>query len=373
MKDIFTILAKDPRCEGRLGRVRTFRGEFDTPMFMPVGTKASVKALDPFDLKNLGAKIILSNTYHLMLRPGEELVRDLGGLHRFMGWDDPILTDSGGFQIFSLKDSTKIGEEGATFRSCYDGTSFSFSPERAIEVQNALGSDIMMCLDECLAYPAGRSEAEASAERTLRWAERSYEVWDENGPQILFGIAQGGFHHDLREKSARDIGSVGFPGHAAGGLALGEPKEMMLEAIEASFEGLPPDKPRYLMGLGTPLDILDGIRLGADMFDCVLPTRNARNGQFFTRRGKLNIANARHGTADLPPEEGCGCHTCRNFSRAYLRHLFRQREPLFMRLATIHNLHFYLTLVENARTALQNGDFLCYYSEFGDAYGRGET
>jgi queuine tRNA-ribosyltransferase len=371
MQNVFTIEKSSEHTRARAGVIDTARGRIKTPVFMPVGTKGSVKAVDPFDLQELGACIILSNTYHLMLRPGEKLIKRLGGLHKFMSWEFPILTDSGGFQVFSLSSLRKVEEEGVTFKSSYDGSSFFFSPERALEVQEALGSDIMMCLDECLPYPSPRAEAERSAERTLRWARKSYEAWDEEGENMLFGISQGGFYPELREKSARDIASIGFPGHAAGGLALGEPRELMLEAIEASFTGLPDDKPRYLMGLGTPLDILDGIRLGADMFDCVLPTRNARNGQLFTRHGPLNIANARFKEDPAPPDEGCSCHCCRNFSRAYLSHLFRQREPLYMRLATIHNLAFYFSLIRGARKALLDDDYLCYYSEFKAAYQQG--
>jgi queuine tRNA-ribosyltransferase len=371
MPDVFTILKKDPRSQARTGVVRTASGSFTTPMFMPVGTRASVKAVDPFDLKALGAEIILSNTYHLALRPGEELIKNLGGLHKFMGWDGPILTDSGGFQIFSLKALTKVGEDEVVFKSTYDGSSFVFTPERALRVQEALGSDIMMCLDECIPYPATKEEAAKSSERTLRWAERSYKAWDKDSPSLLFGVSQGGFYPELREKSAKDIGSIGFPGHAAGGLALGEPRDLMLEAIEAGFKGLPEDKPRYLMGLGTPLDLLDGIRLGADMFDCVLPTRNARNGQLFTKYGRLNIANSRYREDPNPPDPSCDCLLCRNFSLAYLSHLFRQKEPLFMRLSTIHNLSFYLSLVAGARKALLNDDYSCYYTEFKAAYLRG--
>jgi queuine tRNA-ribosyltransferase len=288
-----------------------------------------------------------------------------------MGWDGPILTDSGGFQIFSLRALSKIDDDGVIFKSTYDGSSFHFSPERALEVQLSLSSDIMMCLDECLPYPATEADANSSADRTLRWAERSYRAFDKDSPSILFGVSQGGFYPKLREKSAKDIGSLGFPGHAAGGLALGEPKDLMLEAIEASFRGLPSDKPRYLMGLGTPLDVLDGIRLGADMFDCVLPTRNARNGQLFTKYGPLKIGNSRYKSDPNPPDPHCDCLLCQNFSLAYLSHLFRQKEPLYMRLSTIHNLRFYLSLVTGARKALLNDDYSCYYNEFKAAYLQG--
>jgi queuine tRNA-ribosyltransferase len=337
---------------------------------MPVGTRASVKAVDGRDLAELGAKIVLSNTFHLMLRPGAELIASLGGLHRFMGWDGPILTDSGGFQVYSLSGLRRLSEEGLEFRSPYDGAKFGFTPERAVEVQTLLGSDVMMCLDECTPYPASRAEAEKSMAITLGWAERSKAAWRPDTGLLLFGIAQGGFYPDLRARSARELAGLDLPGYAAGGLALGEPREAMLEAAEASLSALPDKKPRYLMGLGTPKDILDGIRLGADMFDCVMPTRNARNGQLFTRAGKLNVRNARFKDDPLPPDPGCSCRCCRNYSLAYLRHLQAQNEPLFPRLATIHNLAFYQDLVSGARKSLLDGSFMCYYNEFLEAYGQ---
>ncbi|MDR1041942.1 MAG: tRNA guanosine(34) transglycosylase Tgt [Deltaproteobacteria bacterium] len=365
---VFTILAQDIQSRARAGTVTTGHAEFLTPAFMPVGTRGSVKAVDKRDLREHGTRIILSNTFHLMLRPGAELIASLGGLHEFMHWDGPILTDSGGFQVYSLAGLRKISGDGVEFRSPYDGEKFFFTPERAVEVQMLLGSDIVMCLDECIPYPASREEAERSMALTLDWAGRSKDAFRPGNGQMLFGIAQGGFYSDLRERSARELAELDLAGYAAGGLALGEPREMMLEAAEASLSALPEHKPRYLMGLGTPQDILDGIRLGADMFDCVLPTRNARNGQLFTRSGKINIRNARYKDDPLPPDPECACGTCRSYSRAYLRHLLSQNEPLFPRLATIHNLAFYQDLVRGARKSLIEGHFMCYRKQFLDAY-----
>ncbi|MDR1081283.1 MAG: tRNA guanosine(34) transglycosylase Tgt [Deltaproteobacteria bacterium] len=373
MEPVFTQEARDGASRARAGTVRTLHGTFPTPAFMPVGTRASVKAVDGRDLSELGASVLLSNTFHLMLRPGAELIGGLGGLHRFMGWEGPILTDSGGFQAYSLAGLRRLTEEGLEFRSPYDGAKFLFSPERAVEVQTLLGSDIMMCLDECTPYPASRGEAEKSMTVTLGWARRSRAAWRPETGLLLFGIAQGGFHMELRERSAADLAELDLPGYAAGGLALGEPREVMLEAAETSLSALPESKPRYLMGLGTPPDILDGIRLGADMFDCVMPTRNARNGQLFTRTGRMNIRNARYRDDPLPPDPQCGCRCCRNYSRAYLRHLQAQNEPLFPRLATIHNLAFYQDLVRGARKSLLDGSFMCYHKQFLEAYGQGGT
>jgi queuine tRNA-ribosyltransferase len=335
---------------------------------MPVGTRASVKALAPDDLKASGAQVLLANTYHLMLRPGADAVQALGGLHGLMAWPGPILTDSGGFQVFSLRNLRKISREGLVFRSTYDGSEARLDPELAVSIQTKLDPDIMMCLDECTGYPASREEARASMDLTLAWAERCRKAWPEDTYPALFGISQGGFYPDLRAKSARDIAALGFPGQAAGGLALGEPRTLRLEAIEASFTELPPDKPRYLMGLGTPLDLLDGVRLGADMFDCVMPTRNARNGQLFTREGKLNILNSRYKEDRRPLDEACRCYACRNFSRGYLRLLLLNREPLFPRLASLHNLTFYADILEGARWALLNGSFPSYYKELSERW-----
>lgn len=368
----FEIKAKAPASLARAGTITTAHGQIPTPIFMPVGTRGTVKAVAPDDLTALGARIVLANTYHLMLRPGEGLIARLGGLHRFMGWPGPILTDSGGFQVFSLSKLRKMTDEGVTFQSPYDGSRSFFSPERSIEVQTALGVDIMMCLDECTGYPATREEAEKSMELTHRWARRCREAWAASETdQALFGISQGSFFPDLRKRSAAEISELDFPGQAVGGLALGEPLEDRLEALEAAREAIDERKPMYLMGVGTPVDIIEGIKRGADMFDCVLPTRNARNGQFFTRLGRLVIRNARYREDGRPPDEACGCYTCRTFSRAYLRHLFQNDEPLAMRLASVHNLHYYLDLVGGAREALLNGSFSGYYTEFYDALDRG--
>ncbi|MDR2404934.1 MAG: tRNA guanosine(34) transglycosylase Tgt [Deltaproteobacteria bacterium] len=368
----FSVTERDPSSKARCGHLVTAHGQVETPLFMPVGTRAAVKGLAPDDLERLGATIVLSNTFHLMLRPGAELINSLGGIHRFMGWKGPILTDSGGFQVHSLAKLRKITEEGVTFSSPYNGDKVVLTPERAVEVQTLLGVDIMMALDECTAYPATREEAISSMELTYAWAKRSQAAWNKDSGQMLFGISQGGVYPDLRVRSASELASLELPGYAAGGLALGEPREIRLEAIEASFSALPEDRPRYLMGMGTPLDILDGIRLGADMFDCVLPTRNARNGQLFTHRGPLNLNNARYKSDPLPPEEGCACYTCQNFSRAYLRHLHQNREPLFIRLGTLHNLHFYFQLIHKARKSLKTGSYLDYYKEFFSSYAHGD-
>ena len=341
---------------------------------MPVGTRGTVKAVAPEDLLALEARIILANAFHLMLRPGEDLVARLGGLHRFMGWPRPILTDSGGFQVFSLARLRRLTEEGAVFRSPYDGALVRFSPERAVEVQTALGVDIMMCLDECTGYPAGRAEAEKSMALTLNWARRCRETWRRGETdQALFGIVQGSFYPDLRRASAQATAELDLPGQAIGGLALGEPLAERLEALEAAREALDENKPLYLMGLGTPADIMEGIKRGADLFDCVLPTRNARNGQLFTRFGRLNLRNARYREDERPPDEGCACPTCRVFSRAYLRHLFQNGEPLALSLASAHNLHYYLDLAAGAREALLKGAFSEYYKKFHETLEEGRA
>jgi queuine tRNA-ribosyltransferase len=333
-------------------------------MFMPVGTRACVKAVGPDDLAAMGARIVLANTYHLAMRPGEELIASLGGLHRFMGWPGPLITDSGGFQIFSLSNLASISEEGVMFRSSYDGAKVFLTPERAVDIQRTLGVDLMMCLDECTAWPATEAEAERSLRLTEAWARRCLAAW--RGPGALFGIVQGGFHPALRRRAAEAVASMGFAGQAVGGLALGEPMAERLEAVEAAAGGLDRSRPMYLMGLGTPLDLMEGIRRGADLFDCVMPTRNARNGQLFTRHGRVNILNARHKADPAPVDEQCRCPACRNFSRAYLRHLHLNREPLFLRLASVHNLTYYLDLVAGARKALMEGTFMCYYNGFMD-------
>ncbi len=361
---IFQIEATSGRA--RLGALTTRRGVVRTPAFMPVGTAGSVKSLSPEELTQIGAQIILGNTYHLYLRPGCEVIDRFGGLHDFMNWQGPILTDSGGFQVFSLAKLFKITEEGATFQSHIDGSSHLLTPERSMEIQRSLGSDIVMCLDQCIQYPADRQTAAAALERTTAWARRCRQHRDEKGPDgsLLFGIAQGGMYPDLRAESSAGLIDIGFDGYAVGGLSVGEPKEMMLEMADAALPMLPEDAPRYVMGVGAPADLVELAGMGADMFDCVMPTRNARNGQLFTRFGPVNIANARfrQDTGPLDPE--CGCYACRNYSRAYLRHLYTSRELLSYRLNTIHNLYYYLRLMTDMRGAIAEGRFDTFKKDF---------
>jgi queuine tRNA-ribosyltransferase len=333
----------------------------ETPVFMPVGTQGSVKSLSPHDLEDLGAEIILGNTYHLHLRPGEDLVARLGGLHRFIRWDRPILTDSGGYQVFSLSQLRQLSLDGVEFRSHIDGSRHVFTPESVISIQRALGSDIMMVLDECVSYGADHAYTRHSVQLTTDWARRSREAYPPGtADNLLFGIVQGGFDPGLRTRSAREICDIPFDGYALGGLSVGEPKEVMLEILHHTAPLLPQDSPRYLMGVGTPMDILDGIRAGIDMFDCVLPTRNARNGTLYTSQGKVNIKRAQFKEDEAPLDPQCICYTCRNFSRAYLRHLYVARELLSYRLNTIHNLAFYLQLAGGARAAIEAGRFEAY-------------
>ena len=347
----FEILKTDGATGARLGKVHTAHGVFHTPAFIPVGTQGTVKALTPEDLREMGTEIILSNTYHLYLRPGHERIRELGGLHRFMHWDYPLLTDSGGFQVFSLNDLVKISEEGVQFQSHLDGSRHEITPEKAVEIQEALGADIIMCLDECTPYPAGHAEAEHSMDLTLSWSQRCRDS-SRRDDQALFGIVQGGIYPDLRKRCVEALGRMGFDGYALGGLSVGESKETMHEVVSQTAPLLPLDQPRYLMGVGTPLDMARAVLEGVDMFDCVLPTRNARNGMLFTRGGKLVIKNARFADDDSPIEPGCSCYTCRHYSRAYLRHLYLAQEILAMRLNTVHNLHFYLNFMEQIRQAI---------------------
>jgi queuine tRNA-ribosyltransferase len=318
---------------------------------MAVGTQGTVKALTPEELREMGAEIILSNTYHLYLRPGHERIRRLGGLHRFMHWNYPLLTDSGGFQVFSLNSLAKISEEGVQFQSHLDGSRHEITPEKAVEIQEALGADIIMCLDECTPYPASHEEAERSMELTLTWSQRCRDS-RRREDQALFGIVQGGMYPDLRKRCVEALGGMGFDGYALGGLSVGESKERMLEVVSQTAPLLPLDQPRYLMGVGTPLDMARAVLQGVDMFDCVLPTRNARNGMLFTRGGRLVIKNARFADDDSPIEPGCSCYTCRHYSRAYLRHLCLAEEILAMRLNTVHNLHFYLNFMGEIRRAM---------------------
>ena len=353
----------------RLGKVHTPHGSFDTPMFMPVGTLATVKTMSPEDLHDMNAKIILSNTYHLWLRPGEDIVKGAGGLHKFMNWDGPILTDSGGFQVFSLSNMRDIKEEGVHFRHHLSGEKLFFSPEIAMQIQNDLGSDIMMVLDECPPYPATHEYMKSSVERTSRWAERSLEAHARKDKQGLFGIIQGGEYEDLRKQSAQEIISLDFPGYAIGGLSVGEPKEIMNRILEFTTPLMPSNKPRYLMGVGSPGSLIDGAMRGIDMFDCVLPTRIARNGTCMTSNGRLVVRNAKYARDYNPIDENCDCYTCKNYTRAYIRHLINCNETFGFRLTTYHNLHFLLKLMEQVRNAISNdrlGDFKeAFFEQYG--------
>ncbi|MEH7377308.1 MULTISPECIES: tRNA guanosine(34) transglycosylase Tgt [Bacillaceae] len=353
----------------RLGRVHTPHGSFDTPAFMPVGTLATVKTMSPEDLKEMGAGIILSNTYHLWLRPGHEIIREAGGLHKFMNWDRAILTDSGGFQVFSLSEFRKIEEEGVHFRNHMSGEKLFLSPEKAMEIQNALGSDIMMAFDECPPYPATYEYMQKSVERTSRWAERCLNAHGRPNDQGLFGIVQGGEYEELRKQSAKDLVSLDFPGYAVGGLSVGEPKDIMNRMLEHTTPLLPTNKPRYLMGVGSPDSLIDGSIRGIDMFDCVLPTRIARNGTLMTSTGRLVVKNAQF-TRDFGPlDENCDCYTCRNYSRAYIRHLIKCDETFGIRLTSYHNLYFLLRLMEKVRQAIMEDRLGDFREEFFEQYG----
>jgi len=358
----FHIEATDRRA--RLGVLHTAHGPVRTPVFMPVGTAGSVKSLSPEDLADIGTEIVLGNTYHLYLRPGDELLARVGGLHDFSSWQGPILTDSGGFQVFSLSALRQVSDEGVAFSSHIDGSKHFFTPEGVIRIQENIGSDIMMVLDECVAYGTDFERTRTAAERTTRWAERSLRARPHPSRQLLFGIVQGGFHPQLREQSAREICDLPFDGYAIGGLSVGEPKHLLWEMLESTAPLLPRERPRYLMGVGKPLDILRAIGQGVDMFDCVLPTRNARNGTLYTSQGKVAIKQARYreDTAPLDPE--CSCYTCRTFSRAYLRHLYVSRELLAYRLNTLHNLAFYLDLIRGAREAISRGGLREYTAAY---------
>lgn len=360
------VQSQSTETRARAGRIMTGRGVIETPIFMPVGTLGTVKALSPEELTDCGAQIILGNTYHLYLRPGCEVIDLFGGLHRFMHWDGPILTDSGGFQVFSLAKLSKISEEGYTFQSHVDGSRHTLTPEISIDVQLCLDSDIMMCLDQCIQYPASREEAKEALELTTRWAGRCFNFWEKTRhPQNnLFGIIQGGMFPELRERSASQLTALDFPGFAIGGLSVGEPIDLMREMADFTLPLLPDDKPKYIMGVGTPEDLVELVALGADMFDCVMPTRNARNGQLFTAGGTLNIANARFRTDTDPIEADCTCYTCRHYSRAYLRHLYKTRELLAYRLNTLHNIHYYLSLMADMRAAISRDEFMEFRRAF---------
>ncbi len=360
----FTLRGRDGGA--RLGLLKTDRFEAETPVFMPVGTQATVKGLFPRDIEEIGFQIILSNTYHLYLRPGHELIRRMGGLHKFMNWRRGILTDSGGFQVFSLRDRISMTDEGVTFRSHIDGSEHMFSPENVIAFQEAFGSDIMMPIDECAPHDSSHDYVEKSLRRTHDWAFRCLRA--KTTDQKLFGIVQGGMHPDLRRLSAETLAEGGFDGFSIGGLSVGEEKPLMYSILEHTTQYIPEDKPRYLMGVGSPEDILEGVARGVDMFDCVLPTRTARTGTFFTPAGKLIIKNARHRLSDAPIEEGCPCYACRHFSRSYLRHLFVADEMLGPELASIHNLTFLHRLMKSIRDSIAEGTFERFKASFLERY-----
>lgn len=366
----YTVESRDPHCAARTGRLSLPHGEVETPIFMPVGTQATVKALSQEDLREIGAQIILGNAYHLYLRPGTETLEMAGGIHGFMNWDRPVLTDSGGFQVFSLSALNKITPEGVHFQSHLDGSRHFFTPEKAIDNQISIGADIMMCFDDCTAFPVTREKAEKSMRMTHEWAIQCKARWEERGAsqQALFGIVQGSVFEDLRRESAQGLVSLDFPGYAIGGVSVGESKEEMIQAVEWAAPHLPEEKPRYLMGVGPPEDILNAIERGIDMFDCVMPTRNARNGSLFTSTGKLNIKNARHARDFGPPDANCACPVCRTYTRSYLHHLYRAKEILSLRLNTLHNLFFMLQLADSARKAIRDGRFLEFKRTFLQSY-----
>lgn len=363
----YELIKRCPTTGARAGRLYTPHGVFDTPIFMPVGTQATVKAMSPDELKIMGAGIILSNTYHLYLRPGHDLVAEAGGLHKFMKWDGGILTDSGGFQVFSLGPLRKITEDGVVFRSHIDGSKHFLSPEKATEVQMALGADIIMAFDECVPYPAEHDYAKASTERTTRWAARCKKVHTRKD-QALFGIVQGGMYKDLRTISAKELVELDLPGYAVGGLSVGEPKALMYEMLEHTVPLLPENKPRYLMGVGTPDCLVEGVMYGIDMFDCVFPTRVARNGTVMTRWGRLVVKNAEYARDFKPIDPDCSCYACRNFSRAYIRHLLKTDEIFGLRLTTTHNLHFLIDFMRRMRQSIIEDRFPAFRQEFWAQY-----
>ncbi len=363
MAILFRELERDKETMARRGELKTPHGVVETPIFMPVGTQATVKAMTPEEVWDMGGRLILSNTYHLYLRPGHGIIAGAGGLHRFMNWKGPILTDSGGFQVFSLGPLRKIEEEGVWFRSHIDGSEHYLSPEKAVSIQEALGSDIAMAFDECTPYPCTYDYARESVGRTTRWAERSKRA-RQREDQALFGIIQGSVFRDLRERSCSELVDLDFPGYGIGGLSVGEPKDLMYEVLEYTVPLIPADRPRYLMGVGSPDCLLEGVARGVDMFDCVLPTRIARNGTVFTRDGRLVVRNAEYARDYGPLDADCGCYTCRNYTRAYIRHLIKADEILGVRLTTIHNLYFVLNLMHNIRVAIGEGRFSAYKKEF---------
>lgn len=364
----FELIKEDPNSKARLGRFHTPHGSIDTPVFMPVGTQATVKAVTPDNLEKIQAQIILANTYHLFIRPGHNLIREAGGLHKFMNWHCPILTDSGGFQVFSLADLRSIREEGITFRSHLDGSEQFLSPEKVMEIENALGADIIMALDECIPYPADYDYTRRSVERTTRWLKRCIQA-HRRDDQALFGIIQGGMYADLRQKSAEEILSHDLPGYAIGGLSVGEPKSLMYEMLDCTVPLMPKNKPRYLMGVGSPDCLLEGVLRGIDMFDCVLPTRIARNGTVLTSHGKVVVRNAAYERDFSPLDPECDCYACKNFTRAYIRHLIKANEILASILASIHNLRFLIRLMEDVRKAIQEERLYAYRDEFFSKFG----
>ncbi len=360
----YQVMNQSTECRARSGKIQTNRGEINTPVFMPVGTKATVKTMAPEELTKLGTEIILGNTYHLHIRPGSELIKQAGGLHKFMNWDSPILTDSGGFQVFSLGKLRQISDDGVEFRSHLDGSKLFLSPETATHIQENLGSDIIMAFDECPPYPSSEDYVRESMYRSLRWAERCKQSQTKSDEQALFGIVQGGMYPDLRAESARETVKIGFPGYAVGGLSVGEPRETMLEILESTVPFLPADKPRYLMGVGTPDYLIEGVRMGIDMFDCVYPTRVARNGTAMSRYGNTTIKNAKYMYDFNPIDDECECYTCQNYSKAYLRHLVKENEILGFRLLTWHNLFFLIKLIEELRQAIKNDNFMAWRESF---------
>lgn len=365
----YKLIHQDKQTGARLGEITTPHGTFQTPMFMPVGTQATVKTLAPEELKDMGAGVILANTYHLWLRPGPEIVKEAGGLHKFMNWDQAILTDSGGFQVFSLADIRDIKEEGVTFKSHLSGEKLFLSPEKAIQIQNDLGPDIMMSLDECPPFYADRDYLEKSVARTSRWAERGLIAHGRPNDQALFGIVQGGPYEDLRKQSASDLVSLDFPGYSIGGLSVGESKDEMNRVLDFTTPMLPENKPRYLMGVGSPDALIDGVIRGIDMFDCVLPTRIARNGTVMTSHGRLVVKNAKYAHDFTPMDPECDCYACRNYTRAYIRHLLKADESFGIRLTSYHNVYFLLNLMKQVREAIKNDSLLEFRQDFFEKYG----
>jgi queuine tRNA-ribosyltransferase len=365
---MFKVLHKDKSSKARIGVLETAHGNVNTPIFMPVGTQGTVKAMSNNELLECGAEIILGNAYHLNLRPGLDIIKKAGGLHKFMGWQKPILTDSGGYQVFSLAKLRKLSEEGAEFSSHIDGSRHFITPEKAIDIQEVLGSDIMMTFDECVHYPAARDYVEQSLDLTTKWAKRSKEHIRNRSGQLLFGIVQGSTYPDLRKKAVDDILSIGFDGYAIGGVSVGEPQNLMHEISSYTASLLPEDKARYLMGMGTPVDILEAISNGIDMFDCVVPTRNGRNGQAFTWNGELQLRNAEYKEDFTPIDKDCECMACRLHTRSYIRHLFNTEEILGLRLVSLHNIHFYVKLIQKSRQAIRDDCFESFRIEFAKRY-----